>query len=168
MKIIAAVDRKWGIGKNNKLLVNIPEDMKLFRQETMGKVVVMGRKTFEGLSSQSGLEGRMNVVLTRNKDFKSEGVTVCRSLEELFSFLQPYNTDDVYVAGGGEIYELMLPYCDTAHITKIDYVYDSDCFFPNLDLREEWKIAGSSDEHTYFDLCYEFVCYKNTAVSVCG
>ena len=160
MKLIAAVDKKWAIGNAGKLLVSIPEDMKFFREETMGKVVVMGRKTLESLKDKSGLFGRINIVLTSNKNYKAKDAIVCNSVEEVLEAVSAYDTDDVYVIGGGMVYEQFLDKCNEAHITKIDYVYQADTHFPNLDENEEWQITATSDEKTYFDLCYEFVRYS--------
>ncbi len=157
MKLIAAVDNNWAIGRAGKMLVSIPEDMKFFREETMGKVVIMGRKTLETLKDRSPLPGRVNVVVTSNKNFDVKDAIVCNSVEEAVEAVSQYNTDDVYVIGGGTIYEQMLDMCDEAHITKIDYEYDADTFFPNLDENPDWEMAETSDERTYFDIVYEFV-----------
>lgn len=159
MKLIAAVDNNWAIGRNGRLLVSIPEDMKLFREETYGKVVIMGRKTLESLKDRSGLEGRTNIVITSNMDYKPKDVIVCHSIEEALAEASKYDSDDVYVIGGGTIYEQMLEYCNEAHITKVDYEYDADTYCPNLDENPQWRIAATSDEKTYFDIVYEFVKY---------
>ena len=82
------------------------------------------------------------------------------SLEELLEELKKYNSKDVYIIGGGMLYKEMLAYCDTAHITKIDYEYEADTYFPNLDKDPEWKITANSEEHTFFDICYEFIQYQ--------
>lgn len=160
MNIIALADKKWGIGNNGRLLVDIPEDKKLFRGETYGKVVVMGRKTYESLPNQSALVGRKNIVLTNNKNYKAKDVTVCHSVEEVLEELKPYASDDVYIIGGAQIYEQFLPYCDTAHITRVDYTYEADTHIADFDKLDGWKVTARSDEHTYFDLCYEFVRYQ--------
>ncbi len=159
MKLIAAVDNNWAIGRNGRLLVSIPEDMKLFREETYGKVVIMGRKTLESLKDRSGLAGRTNIVITSNMDYAAKDTVVCHSIEEALAAVSEYDSDDVYVIGGGSIYEQMLDYCSEAHITKVDYEYDADTYFPNLDENPQWKVAASSDEKTYFDIVYEFVKY---------
>lgn len=159
MKLIAAVDNNWAIGRNGRLLVSIPEDMELFRAETYGKVVIMGRKTLEGLKDRSGLTGRTNIVITSNKDYRPKDAVVCHSIEEALLEASKYDSNDIYVIGGGTIYEQLLDYCDEAHITKIDYEYDADTYFPNLDENPQWKIAASSHEKTYFDMVYEFVKY---------
>lgn len=164
MKLIAAVDKNWGIGKNNRLLVSIPEDMQLFRQETAGKAVIMGRKTFESLKDRSPLYGRENFVLTRNSSFDAKGAKVCSSVAEVLEAVSGFADEDIYVIGGGQVYEQFLPYCSEAHITKIDYAYDADTFIPNLDISDEWKITAESEEKTYFDIVYEFVRYERVVV----
>jgi len=159
MKLIAAVDNNWAIGRNGRLLVSIPEDMKLFREETYGKVVIMGRKTLESLKDRSGLAGRTNIVITSNMNYVAKDAVICHSIEEALEAVSEYDSDDVYVIGGGSIYEQMLDYCSEAHITKVDYEYDADTYFPNLDENPQWKISASSDEKTYFDIVYEFIKY---------
>ena len=159
MNLIAAVDKNWAIGKDNKLLVSIPADMKMFRQETTGKVVVMGRKTLESFPGGQPLKKRTNIVLTRDKNYKVKDAIVVHSIEEVLEELKKYDSEDVYVIGGDSIYSQMLPYCDTAHVTKIDFAYEADSWFPNLDEDPEWKIAEESEEQTYFDLEYTFVKY---------
>ncbi len=163
MNIIAAVDKKLGIGKNGGLLVSIPEDMKLFREETVGKVVVMGRKTFESLPQGLPLVERTNIVLTTSEDFKHDNVYVCHSVDEVLNKVKEYPTEDVYVIGGASVYEQMLPYCDTIHLTKIDYTYDADTYFPDIFKDGVWQETARSDERTYFDICYEFVRYQRKA-----
>ena len=163
MNIIAAVDKKLGIGKNGGLLVSIPEDMKLFREETVGKVVVMGRKTFESLPQGLPLVERTNIVLTTSEDFKHDNVYVCHSVDEVLNKVKEYPTEDVYVIGGASVYEQMLPYCDTIHLTKIDYTYDADTYFPDIFKDGVWQETARSDERTYFDICYEFIRYQRKA-----
>ena len=104
MNLIVAADKNWAIGNRGRLLVTIPEDQKLFRQETLGKVIVMGRKTMESLPGGQALPGRTNVVLTRNRDYKKKGVTAVHGMDEALSFLKQFPDDDIYIIGGGEIY----------------------------------------------------------------
>ena len=158
MNLIAAVDRNWAIGKNNQLLVRIPMDQKFFRETTTGKVVVMGRKTLESFPNGLPLKNRTNIVLTRNKNYKVNDAIVVHSMEELHEELKKYNSEDIYIIGGEQIYKALVDECDVAHITKIDYAYDADAYFPNLDEKPEWKIVADSEEQTYFDL--EFYFYK--------
>ena len=160
MNIIVAVDSNWAIGKNNQLLVSIPADMKMFRQETTGKVVVMGRKTLESFPNGLPLKNRTNIVLTGNKNYKVKGATVVHTVDELLEEVKKYPSDQVYCIGGDSVYKLLLPYCDTAHVTRINFAYEADRYFPNLDEMPEWKITATSDEQTYFDLEYEFVKYE--------
>lgn len=160
MNLIAAVDRNWAIGLNNKLLVKIPEDHKFFRQMTTNKVVVMGRKTLESFPNGLPLAGRTNLVLTGNKDYRVKGALCVHSIEELMEELARYESKDVYVIGGECVYRQLLDACDVAHITRINYSYQADAWFPNLDEREEWVITGDSEEHTYFDLEYYFYRYE--------
>ena len=156
MNIIVAVDKNWAIGYQNKLLNSIPEDMKFFRETTTGKVVVMGRKTLESFPNGRPLKNRVNIVITGQKDYKVPDAIVLHSVEEALEYVKQYDTNDVFVIGGASIYEQMLPYCDVAYVTKIDYAYEADAYFPNLDKDEEWVMTATSDEQTYFDLEYAF------------
>ena len=160
MNLIVAVDKNWAIGKDNKLLVSIPQDMKFFRETTMGKVVVMGRKTLESFPGGQPLKKRTNIVITRDKNYSVKDAIVVHSVEEALEELKNYNSEDVYVIGGDSIYRQMLPYCQVAHVTKINHAYEADTYFPNLDEKEEWLVTGVSDEQTYFNLEYEFVRYE--------
>ena len=160
MNLIVAADKNWGIGKDNKLLVSIPSDMKFFRQETMGKVVVMGRKTLESFPNGLPLKNRTNVVLTSDKNYQVKDAVIEHSIDEVLEELKKYDDDEIYVIGGGKVYEELLPYCDVAHVTKIDFAFEADTHFPNLDEDTEWEITAASDEQTYFDLEYTFVKYE--------
>ena len=160
MNLIVAADKNWGIGKDNKLLVSIPSDMKFFRQETMGKVVVMGRKTLESFPNGLPLKNRTNVVLTSDKNYQVKDAVIVHNIDEVLEELKKYDDDEIYVIGGGKVYEELLPYCDVAHVTKIDFAFEADTHFPNLDEDPEWEITAASDEQTYFDLEYTFVKYE--------
>lgn len=160
MNLIVAVDKNWGIGYQNKLLVSIPEDMKFFRQETGGKVVVMGRKTLESFPNGLPLKNRTNIVLTRNPSYQVKGAVVCRSTEEALKELKKYPTEDVYIIGGDSIYREFLPYCDVAHVTRINHAYLADAYFPNIEEMPEWVLTGESGEKTYFDLEFTFCRYE--------
>lgn len=160
MNLIAAVDENWAIGKNNQLLVRIPADQKFFREMTTGRVVVMGRKTLESFPNGQPLKNRTNIVLTHNKDYAVKDAIVVHSMDELHEELKKYDSDDVFVIGGEKIYEQLLDECDVAHITKIDFAYDADAYFPNLDKNPDWEITGDSEEQTYFDLEYYFYRYE--------
>ena len=160
MNLIAAVDNNWAIGNKGQLLVRIPADHGMFRQETLGKVIVYGRKTLETFPMAQPLDRRTNIVLSKNPNYKVNNALVVHSIDELLEELKQYPSEDIYIIGGESIYRQMLPYCDTAHITKVDYSYQADAFFPNLDKDPEWEITADSDEQTYFDLAYTFVRYE--------
>lgn len=160
MKCIAAVDRNWAIGKNNKLLVSIPADMRFFRDHTVGKVVIMGRATLQSFPGAKPLKNRINIVVTRDPKFYVPDAIIVHSVQEAAEAAAAYPAEDVYVIGGASIYRQFLPLCDTAYITKIDYAYDADTYFPNLDADPEWALENESDEQTYYDLTYTFTEYK--------
>ena len=160
LSIIVAKAKNNIIGKDNKMLWKLPDDLKRFKEKTTGHTIIMGRKTFESLKEKSPLYGRKNIVLTTNKSYDAKGAVVCASVEEVLDAVKDYDDNDIYVIGGGEIYKEFLPYCDVAHITKIDYKYDADTYLENLDKNSEWHITANSEEKTYFDIVYEFVKYE--------
>ena len=160
MNLIAAVDKNWGIGLKNRLLVSIPDDMKFFRQTTTGKVVVMGRKTLESFPGGKPLKNRVNVVLTSDPDYQVKDAVVVHSLEELHAEPKKYPSEDIYVIGGESIYRQLLDNCDTAYITRWDFAYDADAHLPNLDERDDWRLAEKGEEQTCFDLIYSFDRYE--------
>ncbi|MBE5966629.1 MAG: dihydrofolate reductase [Lachnospiraceae bacterium] len=160
MNLIVAVDKNWGIGYQNKLLVRIPADQRFFRSETINKAVIMGRKTLESFPNGRPLKQRLNVVISSDPEYQVKDAVVVHSVEEALEAVKDYRTEDVYVIGGASIYEQMLPHCDTAHVTKIDYAYTADTYFPNLDEKKDWVLTGESEEQTYYDLIYTFCKYE--------
>lgn len=160
MNLIVNADKNWGIGKNNELLIRIPNDMKMFRAATIGKVVVMGRKTLESFPNGMPLPKRTNIVLTRNMDYEAKGAVIVHTKEELLEELKKYSQEDIFVIGGESVYRMMLPYCTTAYVTRTDYVYDADTYFPDLDKAEDWELIEEGEEETYFDIEYRFTKYK--------
>ncbi len=160
MNAIVAVDNNWAIGCKNSLLVRIPADHKNFRQETTGKVVVLGRKTLETFPQGMPLQNRTNIILSTNPDYRVKDAVVVHSKEELDAELKKYPTEDVYIIGGESVYRMILPACDVVHVTKIDHDYEADAYFPNLDNDDAWEITAESEEQTYFDLPYYFVKYE--------
>jgi len=159
MNIIVAVDKNWAIGYQNKLLISIPEDMRFFREETTNKVVVMGKRTLQSFPGGRPLKNRVNIVLTTDKKFKVDDAIVVHSMEEALEEIKKYKSEDVYIIGGAKVYNQFLDHCDVAHVTKIDYAYQADTYFPNLDDREDWVIAAESEERTYYDVEYQFFKY---------
>ena len=160
MKAILSADRNWGIGYQNKLLVSIPSDMRFFREMTEGKVIVMGRKTLESFPNGLPLKKRINIVLTHDRSYQVKDAVIVHDKEELLEELKKYREDDVFVVGGGSVYELLLPYCDTAYVTRIDMEYQADTFFPDLDQDPEWELTEESDEQTCFDIEFTFTVYR--------
>ncbi|MDF2539583.1 MAG: hypothetical protein K0S76_2604 [Herbinix sp.] len=160
MNLIVAVDNQWAIGYQNKLLVSIPADQRFFRDETMHKAVIMGRKTLESFPGGQPLKQRLNVVVTTDRNYKVKDAVVVHSIEEALEAVKDFASEDIFVIGGASIYKQMLDLCDVIHVTKIDYKYTADTFFPNLDERKDWVITEESDEHTYYDLTYVFCKYE--------
>ena len=165
MKCIAAVDNNWAIGFKGKLLVSIPNDQKMFRNETLGKVVVLGRKTLETFPNGLPLKNRTNIILSRDENYKVKDAVVVHNDDELFALLKTYDSDDIYIIGGESVYKSYYRYCDSAIITKIDRKYESDAHFPNLDEDENWTMTAESEEFTYFDVEYTFREYRNCDVA---
>ena len=150
MNLIVAVDKNWAIGY-----------MKFFRESTTGKVCIMGKNTLESFPGGRPLKNRVNIVIALEKDYKVDGATVVYSIEEALEEAKKYNSEDVFVIGGGSIYKQMLQYCDTAYITYVDHEYAADTFIPNLDeMQDEWELVEEGEENTYFDLEYYFRTYK--------
>ncbi len=162
MHLIAAADDNWAIGKDNELLIHISEDMRYFRSLTTGNVVVMGRKTLESFPGGKPLSDRVNIVMTRQKNYDAKGAAVVCSADELREELKKYDTDQIYIIGGAQMYAMMTPYCEDAYITRLYYSYEADAFMPDLDKTAGWEIATRGEEKTCFDLIYRFLVYKNT------
>lgn len=161
MKAIVNVDKNWGIGHDGDLLQFIPGDMKFFKENTIGNVVVMGRTTFDSLPGKQPLKDRTNIVLTKNKSFQNDGVIVLNSVEEVLKEVTKYSEDEVYIIGGEMIYKQLLPYCKEAYITKNSSVNDADKFFPRLDQDSNWEMIYESEKQQHKDIEYVFTTYKN-------
>ncbi len=163
MKAIVAVDKNWGIGKNNDLLFSIPLDMAFFREQTKGKVVVMGSKTLKSFPNSKPLKNRTNIVFHRGNDVY-EGCVVVKDLTELSEVLKSYNTDDVFVIGGGSIYKLLLEYCSEVLITKVDADGEPEVFFENLDNNKDWDCIKEGEQLESNGYQFRFTTYKNKKV----
>jgi len=164
MKAIVAVDQNWGIGYRGNLLQRIPEDMKFFKQTTVGKVVVMGRETFASLPGGEPLKDRTNIVLCEDKQFSDKKIIVCTSLNELFIEVKKYAADEVFVIGGESVYTQLLPYCNEAYVTKIENTYKADKYFLNLDGDERWVPIFTGENKIYNDVRYTTIRYTNSKV----
>lgn len=160
MNLIVAVFDNWAIGYKNQLLARNPVDMKHFKEKTLGKVVVMGRKTLESFPKGQPLKDRINIVLTNNLKYKVEGAIVVTSLEELDKELEKYPSSDIFLIGGERVYKELLPKCDKAYITKVENNFPADTWFPNLDELADWKLVWEGEEQIYEDLKFKFTEYK--------
>ncbi len=159
MKAIVNVDKNWGIGKGNDLLNHLSPDMKFFKEKTTGNVVVMGKSTFLSFPGQKALPNRVNIVLTTDKSWGAADVIACHSLDELFIQLERYDTNTVYVIGGESVYEQLLPYCNTAYVTKVETAKEADKFFPNLDENKEWVLSQDGEMLEHNGVNFKFTTY---------
>ncbi len=161
MNLIVAVDKNWGIGNNQNLLYNIPEDMEFFKANTQGKVVVMGDVTLKSLPGGKPLKKRHNVVISADKNFKMEDAHVCYSKEEVLEYIKQFKSSDVFIIGGAYVYKEFLPYCKKAFITKIDEVREANKFFPNVDQMKNWTLKAISEDKFNEGIKYNFCVYEN-------
>ncbi|MBQ6486147.1 dihydrofolate reductase [Candidatus Saccharibacteria bacterium] len=154
--IIAAVGRNMELGKKGQLCFRLPEDMKYFKQTTLDHPVIMGGNTFRSLKAP--LPGRTNVVLSRSDDFPEDVVVIHSLMEAIneFSRLE----DEVFVIGGGAIYEMFLPFCDKIYLTEIDaFDKEADVFFPKFDQGNYEKTVVSSGKSKNHGIPYDMVVY---------
>jgi len=147
MNLIVAVDKNFAIGYKGELLASVRADLKNFQKLTTGKTVVYGSKTLSTFPGGRVLKNRENVIISRNSDFQPEGGIVVHSVEELLSYVKEKNSEDVFVIGGASIYNQLLPYCDTAYITKFDKSFENfDATIPNLDKDPSWEMVECGEE----------------------
>ncbi len=157
ISVIVAIARGGVIGRDNGLIWHIREDLLRFKAITTGHPVVMGRKTFESLGRP--LPGRTNVVITRNKDYRAEGCTIVGSLEEAIALFPP--AEEIFVIGGGEIYQQAMPLADRFYLTRIEADYDGDTRFPDWDA-SQWQ-ETFREEHPRgekFEHPFTFIDYR--------
>lgn len=164
MILIFAVDENWNIGFSGGMLAEIREDLKRFREKTEGNIVIMGRKTLDAIPGGQPLPNRINILITRNKDFNKDGFYLLNDLKELDNLIEKIDLDnemEIFVTGGGSIVTQLLPKCNKAYITKILKEYeDTDTCILNLDIDPEWEIVKESDIHRQGDLEYKYVDYR--------
>ena len=163
MKAIVAVDKKWGIGKKNDLLFSLPEDMKFFRTTTLNKVVIMGSNTLKSFPGGKPLKNRTNIVLFPGGE-KREDCIIVESLDELFSEIKKYPSDDVFVIGGAMFYKTMLPYCSEVYVTKVEADGEAEVFYENLDNLDNWSCVYESEKIETNGFEIRFTTYKNSNV----
>ena len=167
MKLVVAVDKEWGIGNKGELLARVRADLKNFRKLTEGHVVILGSKTLATFPGGKPLKNRTNIVLSRKADYAPEGALVAHSIDELMNVVKAYDTDDIYVIGGESIYTQLLPYCDTAYVTRFDRSYQKDAVMPNLDASDDWELSeigetlvSDPETDSESDLHFAFCTYK--------
>ena len=157
MELIVAVYDDWGIGCCGTQPIALSADRKFFRQMTKGAMVIAGRKTIGDFPGGEPLPGRVNVALTRTVS-EMPGFTICRSPEEALELAK--TAEKAMVIGGGSVYRQMLPYCDTAIVTKVHCTSDCDTYFPNLDEMEDWYLAETLQSGEENGIAYEMLVYK--------
>ena len=157
MELIVAVYDDWGIGRDGTQPIALSADRKFFRETTRGAMVIVGRRTIADFPGQKPLPGRVNVALSRNAD-EIPGFTLCRSPEEAAELAK--TVQRAMVIGGGSIYRQMMPFCDTAYITKVHVTPESDTYFPNLDANDDWDLAETLQSGEENGIAYEMLLYK--------
>ncbi len=160
MKAIVAVDNSWGIGYQGNLLAMIPEDLKYFKEKTLGQTVVMGRTTLESLPMGKPLKDRVNIVLSRDVSYENDQVVLMRTIDELFDKLPLYQ-NEIFVIGGESVYRQLLPHCEEAYVTKIDQTYSADKHFVNLDQHPDWELVSTSEVQYFNEIPFTFNKYRN-------
>ena len=155
MNLIVIADRRWGIGKDGRQPFFLKEDLRRFRELTLGGCVIMGRRTLEGLPGGRPLSGRRNLVLSRTPGFVPEGAEVCRSPEQAAALAGP----EAFVIGGAGVYRAMLPWCVQAYVTRVEEAFPADCWMVDLDRAPEWRLAERSALIQEQGLHYRFARY---------
>lgn len=159
MKIILAVDKNFAIGKDNKLLFHISEDLKHFKKTTLNSIVIMGRKTYESMGG--ALPRRDNIILSRNKNYKAENALVFTRKEEVLNYVKENQNKEAFVIGGEEIVEVFLDECDEAIITKVmEEVDDADTFLHNFDNDPNFEISEESEIHEENEKKFVYIKYR--------
>ena len=167
MKLVVAVDNEWGIGNKGDLLARIRADLINFKTLTDGHTVILGSNTLATFPGGKPLKNRVNIVLHPSPDYKPEGATVAHSVPEAVELANQSDPDGAFVIGGASIYRQILPYCDTAYVTKFKQSYEKDVWFENLDRSPEWALESESaplksdpENDTDPDLEFTYCVYK--------
>ncbi|MFL2604613.1 MAG: dihydrofolate reductase [Flavobacteriaceae bacterium] len=149
--LIAAASENNVLGKDNRLIWHISDDLKRFKKLTLGHSIIMGRKTFE--SMPKALPNRNNIVLTRNNNYRAKNVTVAHDLKEAIELTG--EDSNPYIIGGGEIYNLFLPIANRIELTRVHDIFDGDAFFPEIDLNK-WKLFYTEKHFSTQDITYNY------------
>lgn len=157
MELIIAVYDDWGIGRDGTQPIALSADRKFFRETTRGAMVIVGRRTIQDFPGQKPLPGRVNVALSRSCQ-EISGFTVCQTPEQALELAR--NVERAMVIGGGSVYRQMLPYCDSAYVTKVHVCPTSDTFFPNLDQDPQWELSETIQSGEENGIGYEMLLYR--------
>ncbi|MGG9971287.1 dihydrofolate reductase [Ferruginibacter sp. SUN002] len=142
ISFVVAASENNAIGKDNQLLWHLPNDMRFFKNTTWGSVVIMGRKSFESMGK--ALKGRINIVITRQQDWKAEDVVVASDLQDALKKAEAANCKEIFIIGGGEIYRQSLDIADKIYLTRVHTTIEGDTFFPELD-KSKWELISNED-----------------------
>lgn len=167
MNLVVAVDREWGIGNKGKLLAHVREDLRNFAKLTAGMVIIYGSKTLQSFPEGKPLRNRINIVVSRNPELEVPGALVAHSEEEVLEMAREYDDEYVFVIGGGQIYRMLLPYCDCCYVTKFDKSFEKDTFMLDLDENPDWQLVFRSptfktceETDSEKDMNYYFTKYR--------
>lgn len=156
ISLIVVHDLNRVIGKENKMPWYIPNELAYFKEKTMGKAIVMGRNTYESIGRP--LPGRLNIVITRNKNYKNDSVSVVHTIEEAIELATKYH-EEVMIIGGEQIFKEALPKADLLYVTLIHHIYEGDTFFPSYE--KDWDVVSASEKITTEDgIQYEYLILK--------
>lgn len=149
ISIIAAIAENRAIGKDNKLLWHIPEDLKRFKKKTLGHPVVMGRTTFESIGKP--LPDRINIIVTRDLNYRMEGCIICHSIEEALKTAEEKDKQEIFIIGGGQIYRQGIKYADKLYLTIVKGNFEADTFFPDYSefKKKIFKKKGMYNQYRY-------------------
>lgn len=163
MNAIVAADQNWAIGREDRLLFSLSQDMSRFRALTLDGTVILGRRTLESFPGGKPLPQRRNIVISQNAELEAEGAEIVPSPQAALELAGGPDAENLWVIGGGSVYAALLPQCERVFLTKVDTrVDDADTFFPNLDKLPGWEVEGASGPVTENGLTYHFVDYINT------
>ena len=155
MKLIVAVDANWAIGKDGDQLAYLSTDLRRFKEITMGHPIILGRKTLATFPGGRPLKGRRNLILSRTPGFQVEGAEVFGDLEAL----RAAAPEDAVVVGGGSVYQALLPWCDTAYVTRMEAEFPADTWFADLERDPDWRVLERSDPLEEKGITFRYVTY---------
>lgn len=159
MDLIVAVDRNWAIGRDGDQFVYLSQDLKNFKNTTMGHPVILGRRTLATFPGGRPLKGRRNLVLSRDPDFHPEGAEVFPDVKSLLAAAPA----DAFVIGGGSVYRELLPWCDRAYVTRLEGEWEADTWFPCLERDPQWRLAETSAAMEENGITFTFNVYERVS-----